>query len=115
MTIYGKVLCHQPATSTFNEGFSNGSRRSFINTGFLYYCPCHMFKSPAAAGVAPGYASGHIKICICLRATPLAFYCTIFAPRLCRNLHMQIFLCPEARPRALPEAIFQKFVKFSNF
>ncbi|KRY88963.1 hypothetical protein T4D_837 [Trichinella pseudospiralis] len=47
MTIYGKVLCHQPATSTFNEGFSNSSRRSFINTGFLYYCPCHMFKSPA--------------------------------------------------------------------
>ncbi|KRZ38094.1 hypothetical protein T4C_12604 [Trichinella pseudospiralis] len=25
------------------------------------------------------------------------------------------FLCPEALPRALPEAIFQKFLKFSNF
>ncbi|KRY96091.1 hypothetical protein T4B_5107, partial [Trichinella pseudospiralis] len=25
------------------------------------------------------------------------------------------FLCPEAMPRALPEAVFQKFLKFSNF
>ncbi|KRZ01186.1 hypothetical protein T11_16878 [Trichinella zimbabwensis] len=35
-----------------------------------------------APGVAPGYASGHKKICISPQATPSAFYCTIFAPRL---------------------------------
>ncbi|KRY97959.1 hypothetical protein T4B_12277 [Trichinella pseudospiralis] len=41
-----------------------------------------------APGVAPGYASGQIKICICPQDMPLAFYCTIFALRLCENLHM---------------------------
>ncbi|KRY07285.1 hypothetical protein T12_8306 [Trichinella patagoniensis] len=31
-----------------------------------------------ALGVASGYASGQIKICIFPQATPKAFYCTIF-------------------------------------
>ncbi|KRZ18261.1 hypothetical protein T4C_8371 [Trichinella pseudospiralis] len=39
-----------------------------------------------APGVAPGYAPGHKKICICLEATPLAFYCTTFALRICYAL-----------------------------
>ncbi|KRZ01164.1 hypothetical protein T4B_9385 [Trichinella pseudospiralis] len=47
-----------------------------------------------APGVAPGYASGQIKICIFPQAMPMAFYCTIFAPRLCENLHI-IFENPQ--------------------
>ncbi|KRZ01432.1 hypothetical protein T4B_3421 [Trichinella pseudospiralis] len=63
-------------------------------------------KTILAPGVAPGYASGHKKICICLQAMPSAFYCTIFALRLCQNLHMQNFCAFRLRLGALPEANF---------
>ncbi|KRZ41044.1 hypothetical protein T4C_732 [Trichinella pseudospiralis] len=46
------------------------------------------FFRKIASGAASGYASGHKKICISPQATPWAFYCTIFASRLCKNLHM---------------------------
>ncbi|KRX55259.1 hypothetical protein T09_10115 [Trichinella sp. T9] len=57
---------------------------------------------------APGYAPGQIKICIFPQAMPRALYCTIFALRevLCKFLiawgNMQIFICPQATPQAMP-------------
>ncbi|KRZ38838.1 hypothetical protein T4C_13533, partial [Trichinella pseudospiralis] len=67
-----------------------------------------------APGVAPGYSSGHKKICICLQAMPSAFYCTIFALRLCQNLHMQNFCAFRLRLGRCLRLIF-KNLKFSNF
>ncbi|KRY64751.1 hypothetical protein T4A_7830 [Trichinella pseudospiralis] len=96
MTIYGKVLCHQPATLTFNEGFSNGSRRSFINTGFLYMsfmfrCPCHMLKSPAGG-----------------------FYGKNTSPEMVRIFEVEV--SEKAWPGVSPRADdFQKFENFRNF
>ncbi|KRY86089.1 hypothetical protein T11_15908, partial [Trichinella zimbabwensis] len=45
--------------------------------------------------IPPGYALGILLHNIC--------------PRAMQNLHMQIFLCPQATPGALPEAKFLKF------
>ncbi|KRY89005.1 hypothetical protein T4D_14451 [Trichinella pseudospiralis] len=59
-----------------------------------------------APGVAPGYAPGHKKICICLEATPLAFYCTIFALR-----NFQIF--ENRQPKGLPQAMLMAIKKFA--
>ncbi|KRY64750.1 hypothetical protein T4A_2415 [Trichinella pseudospiralis] len=121
MTIYGKVLCPQPATSTFNEGFSNGSRRSFINTGFLYYCPCHII---AEVVVSEKNFSRRRRPRLRLRAyknlhMPSGYASSILLHNICPQAMQKFayanFLCPEAMPRALPEAIFQKFLKFSNF
>ncbi|KRX33681.1 hypothetical protein T05_114 [Trichinella murrelli] len=79
------------------------------------------FFKNLAPGVARGYASGHKKICIFPQATPQAFYCTIFALRdgLCKFFiawgQYANFLCPQATPRAMPQAFFQKFSIFQKF
>ncbi|KRX44778.1 hypothetical protein T05_4811 [Trichinella murrelli] len=79
------------------------------------------FFKNLAPGVAPGYAPGHKKICIFPQATPQAFYCTIFALRdgLCKFFiawgQYANFLCPQATPRAMPQAFFQKFSIFQKF
>ncbi|KRX92097.1 hypothetical protein T4E_3055 [Trichinella pseudospiralis] len=56
------------------------------NASGIFFENFEFFKI-LAAGVAPGYASGQKKICI----------------------------SPPAMPGALPEAIFQKLLKFPNF
>ncbi|KRZ00241.1 hypothetical protein T4B_5768 [Trichinella pseudospiralis] len=72
--------------------FQNFSRRRRPRLRLRAYKNLHM---------PSGYASSILLHNICPQAMQKFAYAN--------------FLCPEALPRALPEAIFQKFLKFSNF